>query len=128
MNPGSKIIFSILDQAEQQLNEYFAGQRRDFDLPLDVIGTAFQKKVWHELNKIKYGETRSYKDIALAIGDKKACRAVGSANGKNPLSIVVPCHRVIAANDTLCGYAGKVERARLLDLERQRNLRILCGE
>lgn len=90
----------------QQLDEYFAGQRRTFDLPLSADGTPFQQKVWAALRTIPYGETWSYRDLAKAVGNLSAVRAVGTANGRNPLSIVVPCHRVIGSNGTLTGYAG----------------------
>ena len=83
----------FLHEVYHQLNEYFAGKRKIFDLPVDSKGTAFQKAVWRELQKIPYGETRSYEDIAVAIGNKKAVRAIGQANGRNPIMIVVPCHR-----------------------------------
>jgi methylated-DNA-[protein]-cysteine S-methyltransferase len=108
----------ILKKAIQQLEEYFAGKRKDFDLPFDMEGTDFQKKVWQALSRIPYGETCSYRDIARKIKNEKAFRAVGTANGKNPMSIIVPCHRVIAANGTLGGYAGGVAiKQKLLDLE-----------
>ena len=97
---------AVLTQAVCQLSEYFAGKRRVFDLPLDPVGTDFQKAVWTGLNAIPYGETRSYAALAAAIGRPGASRAVGAANGRNPLSIVVPCHRVIGANGTLTGFAG----------------------
>jgi methylated-DNA-[protein]-cysteine S-methyltransferase len=96
----------VLAEAVRQLSEYFAGERRAFDLPLDPVGTAFQKAVWTGLNAIPYGETRSYAALATAIGRPGASRAVGAANGRNPLSIVTPCHRVIGANGTLTGFAG----------------------
>ena len=96
----------LLVAAMRQLSEYFAGDRRVFDLPLDPEGTAFQKAVWTGLNAIPYGETRSYAALAAAIGRPGASRAVGAANGRNPLSIVTPCHRVIGANGTLTGFAG----------------------
>ncbi|MEZ3497931.1 methylated-DNA--[protein]-cysteine S-methyltransferase [Pantoea sp. KPR_PJ] len=108
----------ILIETERQLREYFAGERRDFTLPLDFIGTAFQKKVWNALVTIPFGETRSYSEIARQIGHPQAVRAVGAANGRNPLSIVAPCHRVIGANGKLTGFAGGLEvKAFLLDLE-----------
>jgi methylated-DNA-[protein]-cysteine S-methyltransferase len=108
----------VLVAAERQLGEYFAGKRRAFDLPLDFHGTEFQKKVWLALLTIPYGETRSYAEIAEAIGQPTASRAVGAANGKNPISIIAPCHRVIGANGDLTGFAGGVEaKARLLGLE-----------
>ncbi len=89
-----------------QLDEYFAKQRTDFDLPLEARGTEFQKKVWDALCAIPYGETRSYGEIAASIGNKNACRAVGMANHNNPIAIVIPCHRVVGANGKLTGYAG----------------------
>jgi methylated-DNA-[protein]-cysteine S-methyltransferase len=109
----------ILAQADRQFREYFAGDRREFDLPFDVEGTAFQKSVWHQLSRIPYGQTCSYKDIAKRIGNPGAVRAVGSANGKNPLAIIVPCHRVIAADGSLGGYSGGLGyKKRLLALEK----------
>jgi methylated-DNA-[protein]-cysteine S-methyltransferase len=105
----------ILLETERQLKEYFAGTRNEFNLPLEPVGTEFQKKVWRALEKIPFGQTRSYLDLAKSIGSAKAVRAVGAANGKNPLSIVVPCHRVIGANGTLTGFAGGLEvKAKLL--------------
>lgn len=96
----------ILSLAERQLREYFAGTRKSFDLPLDFSGTPFQKRVWAELLKIPFGQTRTYGDIANAIGKPRAFRAVGAANGKNPISIVAPCHRVIGKDGSLTGFAG----------------------
>ncbi len=108
----------ILVSAKQQLSEYLSGKRTSFDLPLDADGTEFQKQVWSELAKIPFGETRSYKQIAEAINKPRAVRAVGAANGKNPISVVVPCHRVVGSNRALTGYAGGVERKKkLLELE-----------
>ncbi|BDR20640.1 methylated-DNA--[protein]-cysteine S-methyltransferase [Vibrio sp. STUT-A16] len=108
----------ILRQAVTQLNEYFSGLRYEFELPLAATGTDFQNQVWQALTTIPYGETWSYQDLANAIGNPKAVRAVGLANGKNPISIVVPCHRVIGKSGKLTGYAGGVERKqRLLSLE-----------
>lgn len=101
---GRKTAFS--DEVFQEITEYLAGKRKTFDLNLNLQGTDFQKKVWQELLKIPYGETRSYKEIAIAIGNEKASRAVGMANNKNPIVIAVPCHRVIGANGKLVGYAG----------------------
>jgi methylated-DNA-[protein]-cysteine S-methyltransferase len=110
----------ILNEAEQQLNEYFAGTRTRFELALNFVGTEFQRKVWAALLTIPFGETRSYSDIALQIGNANAVRAVGAANGKNPISIVAPCHRVIGKTGDLTGFAGGVETKRiLLDLERR---------
>ncbi len=101
-----------------QLSDYFSGNRKEFSLPLDPQGTDFQKQVWQELLAIPFGETRSYLDIALKLGDKNLTRAVGAANGKNPIAIVVPCHRVIGENGSLTGYAGGLWRKEwLLDFE-----------
>jgi len=101
-----------------QLEEYFAGQQRQFDLPLDLRGTEFQKRCWRELLNSPYGETRSYADIARAIGHPSAVRAVGLANGQNPIAIIVPCHRVIGSDGSLTGYGGGLETKRkLLELE-----------
>ena len=105
---------AILDQAERQLAEYFAGTRNSFDLELDFHGTEFQKKVWHALLTIPFGETRSYLDIAIQIGNPAAVRAVGAANGKNPISIVAPCHRVIGSSGALTGFAGGLAAKELL--------------
>jgi methylated-DNA-[protein]-cysteine S-methyltransferase len=108
----------VLIEAERQLTEYFSGTRTEFDLPLEPCGSEFQKKVWWALREIPFGKTRSYLDLASALGSPKAVRAVGAANGKNPLSIVVPCHRVIGADGSLTGFAGGLEaKARLLALE-----------
>ena len=98
----------VLDATAAQLAEYFAGKRTAFDLPLRATGTSFQTRVWDALVAIPYGETRSYGALATALGRPSGSRAVGSANGKNPISIIVPCHRVIAANGALTGYAGGV--------------------
>ncbi|HEY9137242.1 MAG TPA: methylated-DNA--[protein]-cysteine S-methyltransferase [Terriglobus sp.] len=108
----------VLKKTVTQLQEYFAGTRRTFELPFDVRGTAFQKQVWEQLLAIPYGETRSYGDIARRLGKPAASRAVGAANGRNPLSIVVPCHRVIGTSGTLTGFAGGLDAKRmLLELE-----------
>jgi len=108
----------VLVATERQLNEYFAGKRSAFDLQLDFAGTEFQRKVWAALLTIPVGETRSYGQIAEQIGSPKAVRAVGAANGRNPISIVAPCHRVIGSNGKLTGFAGGLEaKARLLGLE-----------
>ena len=109
---------AALRAARRQLAEYFDGTRRDFDLPLSADGTAFQRRVWDELRRIPYGATISYGELARRIGKPTASRAVGAANGKNPLAIVVPCHRVIGTDGTLTGYGGglPVKRA-LLALE-----------
>jgi methylated-DNA-[protein]-cysteine S-methyltransferase len=109
---------ALTAQAALQLTEYFANTRRTFDLPLAPAGTVFQQQVWQLLRDIPYGETVSYSIIAQRLGNPKAVRAVGSANGKNPISIIVPCHRVIGANGTLTGYAGGLARkSQLLRLE-----------
>lgn len=105
---------AILDQTEQQLGEYFAGQRHRFDLALDFHGTEFQKKVWAALLTIPFGETRSYLEIATQIGNPAAVRAVGAANGKNPISIIAPCHRVIGRSGELTGFAGGLATKQLL--------------
>jgi methylated-DNA-[protein]-cysteine S-methyltransferase len=108
----------VLTEAERQLAEYFQGDRIGFELPIHMQGTAFQKQVWQELLRIPYGQTRSYGHLASAIGNASASRAVGLANSKNPLSIIVPCHRVIGASGRLTGFAGGLEiKARLLELE-----------
>jgi len=105
---------------ERQLDEYFEGDRTDFDVPLDLQGTDFQKRVWEQLLEIPYGETRSYGDLARALGDSQMAQAVGAANGNNPVSIIVPCHRVVGASGALTGYAGGVDvKAKLLALERK---------
>ena len=104
----------ILLKTEKQLTEYFNHQRTVFDLALDFQGTDFQKKVWQALLTIPFGETRSYKQIAEQIGNVKAVRAVGAANGKNPISIMAPCHRVVGANGKLVGFAGGLENKEIL--------------
>lgn len=109
---------AVIDQARRELDLYFAGKLRAFAVPLAPTGTAFQQRVWAALRAIPYGATRSYAQQASAIGAPKAVRAVGSANGRNPISILVPCHRVIGAGGALTGYAGGTERKRyLLELE-----------
>lgn len=121
-NPKRVRLAELLEEAQhpvlletaKQLNEYFAGQRRQFDLPLDFEGTDFQQKVWQVLLSIPFGETRSYKQIAEQIGNPKAVRAVGAANGKNPISIIAPCHRVIGASGKLVGFAGGLENKDIL--------------
>ncbi len=97
-----------------QLDEYFAGKRRDFDLPLHMIGTTFQRAVWNGLLSIPFGQTASYAEQAMRIGHPRAVRAVGAANGRNPISIVVPCHRVVGTSGQLTGYAGGLEQKRFL--------------
>lgn len=108
----------VLRETEKQLSEYFGGHRTTFDIPLDFKGTEFQKKVWYALLTIPYAQTRSYLQIATQIGNPKAVRAVGAANGKNPISIIAPCHRVIGANGALVGFAGGLDRKTcLLEIE-----------
>ena len=108
----------VLCETERQLNEYFAGERQAFDLTLDLIGTEFQKRVWTALLRIPFGETRSYGQIAADLGKPRAVRAVGAANGKNPISIVAPCHRVVGASGELTGFAGGLAtKAKLLAIE-----------
>lgn len=114
---------AILHEACTQLGEYFEGKRMQFDLPLGYAGTAFQQCVWRELQKIPYGETRSYEDIAIAVGNPKAQRAIGQANNRNPIMIVVPCHRVIHKSGDISGYACGIEAKRyLLELEKRTDL------
>ncbi len=103
-----------LREARQQLDEYFGGERREFSLVLDADGTEFQRSVWRALRGIPYGATASYGDIAKRIRNPKAVRAVGLANGRNPISIIIPCHRVIGADGSLTGYGGGIERKRFL--------------
>jgi O-6-methylguanine DNA methyltransferase len=108
----------VLEPYLGELSEYFAGKRRQFSFPLDLRGTEFQLACWYALLEIPYGETRSYRDIAQAIGHPHAYRAVGMSNNRNPVAIVVPCHRVIASSGSLCGYGGGLDlKRRLLDLE-----------
>lgn len=115
-DPGAPIFV----ETEKQLKEYFAGQRKDFDLPLSFAGTPFQRMVWKGLCEIPYGETVSYGELADRLGRPTAARAVGLANGKNPIGIIVPCHRVIGSNGNLTGYGGGIELKRhLLDFERE---------
>ena len=116
LRPGSN---AILDELWSQLEQYFRSERREFALPLAYPGTAFQEQVWSALQEIRYGETWSYLDLARRLGDTGATRAVGGANGANPIAIVIPCHRVINADGELGGYGGGLWRKRiLLDLER----------
>lgn len=106
--------------AHEQLTEYFAGRRREFDVPLKLHGTDFQRRVWQQLVRIPFGETISYAELARRVGNAAACRAVGAANGRNPISILVPCHRVIGAGGKLTGYGGGLEnKERLLAWERE---------
>ena len=119
INSSKKIETKEIKKAYIELKEYFEGGRKVFDIPIKLNGTDFQKKVWEELLKIPYGETKSYLDIAKSIGNPKACRAVGMANNKNKIIIIVPCHRVIGSNKKLVGYAGGLDvKEKLLNLEK----------
>lgn len=119
---GWKHDDAAFPDAVEQLEAYFARERTDFDLSLDLIGTEFQRRVWAALLTIPYGETRTYGEIASQIGTPGAFRAVGLANGHNPIGIIVPCHRVIGSNGSLTGYGGGLERKRaLLDMEKAHN-------
>ena len=110
----------FLEEVERELKEYFAGQRKLFQIPLATKGTDFQQKVWQELQAIPYGETRSYKDVADRIQSPKGSRAVGLANNRNPISIIIPCHRVVGQNGKLTGYAGGLDSKQyLLELEQK---------
>ncbi|WP_410494301.1 methylated-DNA--[protein]-cysteine S-methyltransferase [Capnocytophaga genosp. AHN8471] len=110
---------ALLLELEKQLKEYFAKERKEFTLPITLVGTPFQEEVWKVLQTIPYGETRTYKEQAIAVGNPKGVRAVANANSKNRLSIIVPCHRVIGSNGTLIGYAGGLSRKEfLLNLEK----------
>lgn len=110
----------VLDAAKQQLGEYFAGTRCDFDVPLDPVGTEFQQSAWAALRTISFAETVSYGEQARRMGDARKARAVGAANGRNPISIIVPCHRVVGADGSLTGFAGGLDtKAWLLDHERR---------
>ena len=117
----------VLLEAERQLEEYFAGRRKQFALTLDLSGTAFQRQVWRALLTIPFGETRSYAQIARQIGHPGAARAVGAANGRNPLSIVAPCHRVVGSKGSLTGFAGGLDvKARLLAFEGALTATLAC--
>jgi methylated-DNA-[protein]-cysteine S-methyltransferase len=113
---------TLFGDTEEQLEAYFAGELKEFTVPLRLHGTPFQRTVWSELRKIPYGETRTYGELAEALGNPTASRAVGLANGKNPVGIIVPCHRVVGANGSLTGYGGGLDRKqRLLDFESGRD-------
>ncbi|MFT3838734.1 MAG: methylated-DNA--[protein]-cysteine S-methyltransferase [Myxococcaceae bacterium] len=113
---GAKQVKShpMLDRAERELREYFAGKRKDFDVPLRPQGTDFQRQVWKQLSRIPFGERISYAELAKRIGNPKAMRAVGSANGCNPIPIIVPCHRVVGADGSLTGFGGGIANKRIL--------------
>ena len=117
---NSSVLPSVLLQCKTQLEQYFAGERTQLDVPVSFKGTVFQQQVWHALQQIPYGEVRSYKQIAEAIGNPKAVRAVGNANNKNKIPFLVPCHRVVGANGALVGYALGLEHKKyLLELEKK---------
>ena len=119
-HPGQKTAFT--EKVFREITEYLEGKRKSFTFAYELRGTEFQKRVWRALTEIPYGETRSYKEIAIAIGNEKAARAVGLANNKNPVAIVVPCHRVIGSNGKLVGYAGGLPmKQALLQLEQAHN-------
>ena len=121
LRPDDPYLF----ESFKQLQEYFTGTRKKFDVPVDIEGTDFQLKVWNEVKKIPYGKTKSYKYIAEKLGDLKSIRAVGKANGQNPIPIIIPCHRVIGANGTLTGYAGGLDiKEKLLELEGSRSMEL----
>lgn len=110
----------LIIEAANQLKDYLSGKRKSFDFPIDPKGTEFQKKVWKELQNTPYGETLSYKDIAERIGNPKASRAIGMANNKNPILIIIPCHRIIGKNGSLVGYAAGLDmKKQLLDMEKE---------
>ena len=115
-------IHPCLEECVEQIDEYFRGERKEFSMNLQLQGTDFQKKVWSQLMKISFGETLSYNDIAASIGNKKAVRAVGNANGKNKIAIIIPCHRVIGSNGRLVGYASGVWRKKWLLLHERKVL------
>jgi methylated-DNA-[protein]-cysteine S-methyltransferase len=120
----SKIDLDLLDKSTEELNEYFAGIRTNFDLPLEFDGTEYQIKVWNELKKIPYGKTCSYKEISLKLGSEKASRSVGMACGRNKIMIMIPCHRVIGSNGKLTGFAGGIDKKiELLNLENNTDYR-----
>lgn len=122
---GDPAAERVLRAAQQQLGEYFAGERREFDVPLDPVGTDFQQAAWMQLRAIPYGETISYGEQARRLGDVKKSRAVGAANGRNPISIIVPCHRVVGANGALTGFAAGLEAKAWLLRHEQGTLTLL---
>ncbi len=119
---SSRHIATVMEECIRQLDEYFAGKRQEFTLPLAPEGTRFQESVWAALQTIPYGQTISYKQLAEKVMNPKACRAVGSANGRNPIAIIIPCHRVIAADGSLGGYSGGLDvKIKLLQVEGNTN-------
>jgi len=111
----------VLDNTQKQLEEYFLGSRRQFDLPLDPGGTAFQQTIWKQLSEVTYSSTKSYIEIARAVGSGSSSRAVGMANGRNPIPVIIPCHRIIGHDGKLTGYSGGLERKKWLLLHEQKN-------
>jgi O-6-methylguanine DNA methyltransferase len=123
INPLDLKSNKIIRDAKRQLKEYFKGKRSVFDLPMDIIGTEFQMSVWHEISKIPFGKTTTYSKLAWLMGNNKFARAVGTTTGKNPLWIIIPCHRVVGKNGALIGYAGGLWRKQwLLEHETKNNL------
>jgi methylated-DNA-[protein]-cysteine S-methyltransferase len=121
LHPDDPYLFNIFTQ----LRDYFSGNLKKFDVPLDLNGSDFQMKVWNELKKIPYGKTKSYKTISEKLGDVKSIRAVGKANGQNPIPIIIPCHRVIGSNGRLTGYAGGLDvKEKLLEIEGSLSLKL----
>ncbi|WP_340114330.1 methylated-DNA--[protein]-cysteine S-methyltransferase [Maribellus mangrovi] len=118
---GSSELPPILKKSRRQLEEYFEGIRKEFDLKLSPEGTDFQQKIWKLVTNVSYGKTATYHDISVQSGSEKSTRAVGLANGKNPIPIIIPCHRIIGSNGKLTGYAGGLERKRWLLLHEQQN-------
>jgi len=124
-DPVERPEHPVLVRAEKELHEYFAGQRNGFSVPLDMRGTSFQRQVWEALLGIPFGETRTYGQLAKQLGNPKATRAVGAANGRNPIAIIVPCHRVVGFSGKLTGFAGGLEaKAHLLKLEGGNEIRL----
>lgn len=117
---GEAAVERVLDAAHRQLEEYFAGERVEFDVSLDAVGTDFQQAAWEALRTIPFGETVSYGEQAARLGDRNKARAVGAANGKNPISIIVPCHRVVGSNGSLTGFAGGIDTKQWLLAHEQR--------
>lgn len=125
-NGKEEISNGIIAECRKQLEEYFAGSRKKFDLKLNPVGTFFQSSVWNQLLEVPYANTASYLDLAKKIGDEKSVRAVGAANGKNPIAIIIPCHRIVGSNNSLVGYAGGLWRKQwLLEHEAQFGLGVL---
>ena len=120
-------VHKIMNHCKIELQEYFDGNRFTFTVPLQISGTAFQQKVWNALHEIPYGKTLSYKELARNIGNEKACRAIGLANNRNPLPILIPCHRVIGSSGKMVGYAGEIWRKEWLLMHEQNNAMKMCA-